>query len=231
MVEGTASKAIPANEEDLRTLLNPVRRRRSGRLGRSLYLAFTRLDEAAFTRLLLKSFPEMLFADLPPRGTEPLVRPLTGLSADRTAHSIRAFVPPPGWDWSAVHRARNGFVSGLPERSIAYWPGINMQPTDASGRPERPNLSPHTVLTGYYYRDDREQQAFVRQVWRLVDRITEREVKEIYRNGEAKGRVRSHMTRLGYDALRWCAQHPERRLLNDYRPIDGWAMPESPWYD
>lgn len=173
----------------------------------------------------------MLFAEVPIGDAEALVRPLTGLSGDPTAVEICASVPPPGWDWSAVHRAGNGFISGLPERSIAYWSCISMQPTDASVRPATTNLVPHTVLTGYYYRGDREQQAFLRRVWRLVDRITEREVKEIYRNGETKERVRPHMTRFGHDALQWCQEDRERRLLNDYRPVDGWAMPESPWYE
>lgn len=87
------------------------------------------------------------------------------------------------------------------------------------------------VLRGYHYRVEPERKALLRRIWRLVDGIAEREVKEIDRDARVTDRYRPHMTRFGYDALRWCAQHPERRLLRYFRPVDGWAMPASPWHE
>lgn len=219
------------DDEQLRTLLKPTSRRRFGPLSKSLDLAFTRPDEIALTRLLQARFPGVVFAGcFDVKGGEEF-RQVEGLYGPPRALERWAFVPPLEWDWDQVTWTAEGFVRGLPPTLVSYQSGTLDRHLDESGRPRQQVLIFPSVLWNHYYRDDGERKALLRRVWRLVDGISERDVRAIYDTGHVVDRIRLPGMRFGYDALQWCGQHPDRRLARYFRPVDDWVRPASPWYD
>ncbi|MCP4328448.1 MAG: hypothetical protein GY791_08430 [Alphaproteobacteria bacterium] len=86
-------------------------------------------------------------------------------------------------------------------------------------------------ITSWFDRDDLAEKAFVRKIWRILDKMTCRDYKVEYpHTGQALGDTISDV-RAGHDALRWCGQGKARMLNGLWRPWDDWEFPNLPWYD
>lgn len=230
-VEDADIEGLSPEEAELRAHLRPVARRRAGPLLKRLCLAFTGVDEVAFSRLLESEFEGLVFAGVFETEDGKEFRQVEDLYLPRGARQRWAFVPPAGWDWAQVYWGEDGYLRNVPWTLAAYHSGVSDETADAAGRPTKRVTRFESTLLGYHYRTDPDRKALLRKLWRLVDSIAEREVKEIDRLGRVTDRLRPHMTRFGYDALRWCQQDASRRLLDWHRPTDDWQMPESPWYE
>lgn len=232
MEEQSPATPVPADDEDrLHALLKPTSRRRFGPQSKSLDLAFTRPDEMALTRLLQAHFAGVVFAGSFDMEGGKEFRQTEGVHGPPRARERWAFVPPPGWDWDQVTWSPEGFVQGLPSTLVSYKSGTLDRDLDEAGRPREQVMTFASALWEHYYRDDGERKALLRRVWRLVDGISERDVRAIYDTRHVVDRIRLPGMRFGYDALQWCGQHPDRRLARYFRPVDDWVRPESPWYE
>ena len=87
-------------------------------------------------------------------------------------------------------------------------------------------------IPGNWSDDNEEEKAFLRQVWRLLGKLTTNRMQV----GHVKsGTVYSGDTRggeywAGHHALLWCRGAPRLMLNGLYRPRENWEMPDNPWY-
>lgn len=194
-------------------------------------------EEASRERLRLQSIGA-LPQDSPWRvmrhpGSEPL-RYLPSL-ADAVFPST-AWIEPPGWhaEWSAMPNKEGLYtIVNRPSLQFDFTRSRYIRWRNRLAFDEPPETLPDDEilvlscnrLEARYRRDDKEHQAFLRKVWRLLDKITTTEIAYCDRDTlEPLGVVRARRdVWVGFDAIKWARSDP-RHYISDggtfYRPAE-----------
>jgi len=169
-------------------------------------------------------------------GDDPL--PYFGSLADTALELATAWVEPQDWrpQWS-THMNREGIFTIVNEPRLqfefvrsCYWlRGQNRafkEPPDELPGDEILVLCCDRMY-GRYTREDKEQQAFLRKVWRILEKLTTTELAWCDRKTlEPKSVVQVRNVWVGFDALDWARRDP-RHYIRDtgtyYKPVD--ALP------
>ena len=82
-----------------------------------------------------------------------------------------------------------------------------------------------------YDRQDERDRIFVRDVWRVMGRLTTNRLKrELPHLGVVhEAEVRSGIW-VGHHVLEWCQQLYDRMIDGWFRPVDGWRAPDTTWH-
>jgi hypothetical protein len=189
-------------------------------------------DETILSLALKDAFPEIRFHSEATKGEE-TYRSLVSLCdghqvlAKCPVHEIAGLSEQPTWP---VPRRYLRFV-----RSTWAW-GRGWRAANWAWDP--PTLE-HGCMDSSYYRDDDIARKFVNRAWRILARVATNRVKGGHPVGnilEGRTMVRmadesGGMTWCGHQALAWCREGGERRMLDgNTQPCDDWEIPKDPWY-
>lgn len=169
-------------------------------------------------------------------GDDPL--PYFRSLADAAREGAKAWVEPPGWqpEWSAETN-KEGIYTILNQPRLEFefarsYYRLMRQDRALSEPPDELPSGEILVLCcdrmyGRYTREDKEQQAFLRKVWRILEKLTTAELAWCdHETLEPKGVVQLRNVWVGFDALEWARRDP-RHYFRDtgtyYKPVD--ALP------
>lgn len=165
-------------------------------------------------------------------GAEPL--PYLPSLADAFRRTT-AWVEPPGWcpHWSSAPNREGIYtIVNRPRLEFEFTRSSYIRWRQRRAFDEPPDtLPPDEILVlncdrlcGRYARDDKEQQAFLRKVWRILDKLTTTELAYCDRDTlEPLGISTVRDVWVGFDAIEW-ARHDKRHYFRDsgtfYRPAE-----------
>jgi hypothetical protein len=210
----------------------------------------TQMDEEVLAEALRQTFPRVIFLEEDP-WWDP-TDPSRDSISDIDSPVARVAVPDsPSWA-PAIKRSpefpRRYTWVDPPPRALhivrSYWewhPGLTAEDS------KRFAFDPPTLSVGQIGAlwDDNDPRnagvpAFIRQVWRIIARITTNKLKSgtPLMNELMSGSDRLLMSEskggdywAGHHALEWCASGgPRRMLAGGFRACDDWAPPRDPWY-
>ena len=191
----------------------------------------TRVDEAAFTRVLKAAFPDIRFID-GQRWWKPGIPWIDSID-QRKDTLVYGFLPegdelPKKEKWF-----RNSYTIALPRRNFQFdrsvWDWT--RPNNANWAWDPPTLTTGRI-TSTYRRDDAEDKYFINRLFRLLRKVTVNAfLIENPHRGIVLGEKRDSDFWAGHDALRWCGEAPARMLGGFGRPHPDWSFPEdNPYY-
>ena len=188
-------------------------------------------DETILSLALKDAFPEIEFYN---EGAEDSDRSLISLCDDRSvyadlpSHEIPSLPEQPTRPVPRryIHIARSNWIwrAGWDRNTKWAW--------------DPPTLGEGMVDSSFYRADDIARK-FVNQVWRILARIATNRTKGGHPLGNVlEGRTMLRMadekgglTWCGHQALAWCRQGGDRRMLNGTtQPCDDWEIPKDCWY-
>ena len=198
-------------------------------------------DEAMLTFALRDAFPslrivtEIHYLHTPHLDERPhLAQPHYG--EDRAANLSLLFPEEP-WTPHVLQdlpESRLYFLANTPQHSIWYRRGGWNWGTTYGEEPKWAYSLPTPTWGDFiieYDRQDDSDRAFVRDVWRIMRRITTNRLKSelphlgVVYCADSRGREW-----VGHHVLEWCGQVYDRMIDGRLRPIDGWTPPDTPWH-
>jgi hypothetical protein len=82
-----------------------------------------------------------------------------------------------------------------------------------------------------YRRDDEKDRAFVREVWRILNRLTTNRFQGgMPHLGIVEPYRKPWPLWAGHHVVEWCQQVYDRMIDGVARPVDGWTAPDTPWH-
>jgi hypothetical protein len=206
-------------------------------------IIFSPVDEAVFAAALHRDFPGVLFTDrMDWEGDRPPFRDSPLDCDDR--RQLHILVPErPGPPEVAPPPSLPGWycLRDSPERELTFlpshwaWRPQHLQPKWAW---DPPTLDQGWIWCGFGP-EEKRQIAFIRHVWRLIERIATNAFKAGHPLGNAlmgcertlTAECKGGMVWIGHHALEWSrAGGPRRMLDGKFRPCDDWAPPADEWY-
>jgi hypothetical protein len=136
-----------------------------------------------------------------------------GLSWLATPPERNLWFIPSEWDWG-------------PRHILAKWAW------------DPPTLSEGWIWGGFWP-EDKNQIAFIRRVWRIIERISTNRYNAGHPLGNAMmngdealmAESKGGLTWIGHHALEWSRDGGPRRMLDGkFRPCDDWMPPQDEWY-
>lgn len=199
---------------------------------------FSRVDEAIFSEALRQAYPHATFVD---QDLSPAVTFHPSI-VDCSEHRMVGILAPEEEGWVPSVRPHPGGVRifSHPERHLSFdrsewdWGPEFIQ---AKWAWDPPTLS-RGRITGGYWPEEKDQLAFIRATWRLIERVATNRVKKGHPLGNEMmcgdrllmEDMKGGFTWAGHHALEWCTEQPRRMLDGRIRPCDDWKPPDDPWY-
>jgi hypothetical protein len=181
------------------------------------------------TRGLKETFPDLVFIENANRWDYDNLPFIDGLQ-NADGGGVFGRLPPPDWlarrergaavDWSWLRDLPWGF---------RYLPSMwNWRVGGGRWAFEAPTLE-HGSLQAAYKKGDTDEKRFVDKLFRVLGKVTTNWL-HMDVPAEWAGNVKAE-TWAGFDALRWCAERPRRRLDGIFKPATDWSFPDDHrWY-
>jgi hypothetical protein len=205
----------------------------------------SRVDEAVLTEALRREFPETVYLDR--EAWEGSDVPICNSLVECTEHrQIRIFAPDPSepaWEPHSKPSLWPGlsWLANPPERNLWFIPSKwdwGPRYIQAKWAWDPPTLSEGWIWGGFWP-EEKNQIAFIRRVWRIIERIATNRCKAGHPVGNAMmnsdriltSQVKGCFDWIGHHALEWSHDGGPRRMLDGkFRPCDDWMPPQDEWY-